>query len=535
MKMKNFIKYIGGIVLLLTFSISCTEDFLNRPPEDALTIDNFYQTPDQVNSASAALYGFPWFELNDKAFWTIGDAGGGNHWTNDGDMAQFMLFTVTQNSPRLNEAWNSLYRVVAHANSVINNVPSQAGESVPEDLKNRVVAEAIFMRATAYFYLVRLWGAVPIIENNSDILFDPVIPKNLEEDVYQFIINDLNFAIDNLDDSYTGSNIGRVTSWAAKGMLAKVYLAKSGLGQSGSRDQADLDMSKQLAGDVMNNSGLALQADYNSLFTYAGENGSETLFALQWIACQDWGTQNTYQAYWAKNNEITGTGDGWGGYIGPTIDLQNAYEEGDLRRKATIMLDGDHYPELMSASGGYTYVQQPGDDIGENACHSAIKKYVIGRPDDNDGRVCFMSTGVNTHILRLADVYLIYAEAVLGNQQNTSDAAALAAFNAVRNRAGLDPMSSITLDDVYHERRVEFAYEGDLWYDYVRLHYWNPQKAITMIADQERGTYTWEEDIKVIDSKKYTPTDEDFTLPIPASESDKNPKLLEEPVPYEFN
>lgn len=521
------------IALVALFTFQCNqEEFLDRPPEDALTLDNFYETEDQVLASTAPLYGWPWFEANDKAWWAVGEGMGGNHYTNDGDMGEMYVFAVKSNSARLNEMWNSLFRVVAHSNSVINNIPEKAGAEVSEEIKAHAVAEARFMRATAYFYLVRLWGPVPIIEDNEAVVVDFKIPRNPVQDVYKFIIMDLEKAMADLPE--VALKPGRLTTWSAEGMLAKVYLAKSGYGQNGSRVQADLDMAKTHAENVIN-SGLMLMSDYGDLFTLDNENSEESLFAFQWIPCLAWGTQNTNQAYWAKDGTVTGVGDGWGGYIGPSIDLQNEYEDGDERRYHTIMLDGDHYPNIKSADGGFTYTQQPDGDMGANAAHSAVKKYVIGGPDDNDGQVCFMSTGLNTYVLRLADVYLIYAEAVLGNSESTSDAGALNAFNAIRKRAGLAEKASITLDDIYHERRVEFAYESDYWYDLVRLHYWDPQKAIDIINNQERGTYSWDENNeRQLNSLKVTVNDGDFVLPVPEAEASKNPKLLGEPEPYDF-
>jgi hypothetical protein len=96
-----------------------------------------------------------------------------------------------------------------------------------------------------------------------------------------------------------------------------------------------------------------------------------------------------------------------------------------------------------------------------------------------------MNTGINTMILRYSDVLLIYAEAVLGTEGSTSDAAALSAFNNVRQRAGLLPKESITLDDIMHERRVEFAFEGDYWFDIQRQGF---AKAKQIIEAQNRGT-----------------------------------------------
>jgi hypothetical protein len=522
------------IIMVALLTMYCNqEEFLDRPPEDALTIDNFYQSNEQVLAATAPLYGWPWFEANDKAWWAIGDGMAGNHYTNDGDMGEMYVFAIKSNGARLNEMWNSLFRVVAHSNSVINNVPEKSGAEVTEDVKLHAIAEARFMRAAAYFYLVRLWGPVPIIEDNEKVVVDFKIPRNPEEDVYKFIIMDLEWAMGNLPE--VSLNKGRVNKWSAEGMLAKVYLAKSGLGQSGSRIQEDLDLAKTHAANVMN-SGLLLMPDYGDLFLTENENSDESLFAFQWISCLAWGTQNTNQAYWAKDGTVTGVGDGWGGYIGPSIDLQNEYEDGDKRKYHTIMQDGDFYPNIKSADGGFLYTQQPDGDMSANAAHSAVKKYVVGTPADNDGQVCFMSTAINTYVLRLADVYLIYAESVLGNNESTTDASALEALNAIRQRAGLEEKTSFTLDDVYHERRIELAYEADYWYDLVRLHYWNPQKAIDIISNQERGTYSWDENNeRQINSLNVDVNDNDFMLPVPEAEASKNPKLLSDPEPYDFS
>lgn len=108
------------------------------------------------------------------------------------------------------------------------------------------------MRACAYFYMLRIWGPVILIEDNQKLVDNPVRPLNREEDVFQFIINDLNYAVDNLSEQ---SDKGRATSWAAKGILAKVYLARSGWNNGGTRDEGDLELARQYASDVCENSG----------------------------------------------------------------------------------------------------------------------------------------------------------------------------------------------------------------------------------------------------------------------------------------
>ena len=517
------------------FVSGCHDDFLDRPPEDRATLDNFYTTDAQVRAASALLYGRPWFGFNDKAHWVIGDAMAGNHWTNDGPSAQFFVFGVNGDNERLNDAWSSLWGVVSSANAVLVNVPQRAGPHVAPEVVAQVVAEARFMRAAAYFYLVRLWGSVPIIEDNADQLSNPIVPRHRVEDVYHFIVRDLTAAARGLPEAYPAAEAGRVTTWSARALLAKVYLTRAGYGAGGNRRAADLDSARTLAHAVLTQSGLSLLPDYHDLFRVEHENSDESLFAFQWTSCQEWGTQNTHQAYFAPDGAIAEVGDGWGMYDGPTIDLQNAYEAGDERKDATLMTHGAVYPELMRGAGGYAYTVDPTDDDGENATFAAVKKYVIGSAADSQVPVCFMSTPLNTYVLRLADVYLIYAEAVLGNQARTADPEARAAINHVRARAGLPPLDSFTLDDILHERRVEFAYEADYWYDLARLHAFDPARALRMLSEQERGTRTFgAEGEWLVSSRHVEPTSEDFTLPYPSGEVDQNPKLAEEPQVYDF-
>ena len=157
-----------------------------------------------------------------------------------------------------------------------------------------------------------------------------------------------------------------------------------------------------------------------------------------------------------------------------------------------------------------------------------------------------MATALATHILRLADVYLIYAEAVLGNSASTSDAKALAVFNAVRSRSikGATPKTSITFDEIFDERRRELACEGDNWYDYVRLSYYKPEVAKDKIAAQERGYwnnlsgfYKGEVDASAVTlgTWKVTRSNIVFSIPFPDTDLAANPNLSKDPVPFDFS
>jgi hypothetical protein len=135
-------------------------------------------------------------------------------------------------------------------------------------------------------------------------------------------------------------------------------------------------------------------------------------------------------------------------------------------------------------------------------------------------------------------VYLVYAEAILGNNASTTDADALLYFNKVRARAGVDPAPMLDTDTLLRERRVEFAFEGQYWLDLVRLSYYNPQKAVGIINNQQRMTFTYDPATRIAKADTTTApsivpaTISAFTLQIPSSELTSDPKLAEPPVPY---
>lgn len=552
MQKQSFIRYIFllGCVTLLA---SCSKDFLNRPPEDGIVDVNFYQTREQVLSATAPLYNVVWFAYNDKASHGIGDGRAGIIMSGSYQVDNIRMQT-TDVTPEVYSSWTAFYNVVAQSNMVIYNVTKYTGPAVAENVKQMAIAEGRFMRGLAYYYLVQNWGAVPIITDNNTLLTDTSISRNTVESVWEFIVRDLQFAADNLPPSPAMK--GRITKWSAKGMLAKAYLTRAGLGGTGQRNQADLDKAKELALDVIENSGAQLMPKYEDLFLMKNNNNAESLFALQWKYDGDWGTQNSVQAFLAYGGEITGFGDGWGGDLGASRDQLLLYAPTDKRLKATFMLPGMHYSYIHQAvddpnNPGRKIIQElqvpwRWVDRAQNQrwnTRAWVKKYVVGRPEDNDGKVTQQHTEINTYMLRLADVYLIFAEAVLGNNATTNDAQALQYFNAVRRRADVGEKNVINAQDIYIERRLELAMEGQAWYDLVRMFYHSPAATIQLIGEQDRGDYylipntefnatAWA--LTSVNEITYEVTAGNFYLPIPAVELSAAPNLRKPPVPYKF-
>ncbi|MFI5137980.1 MAG: RagB/SusD family nutrient uptake outer membrane protein [Sphingobacteriales bacterium] len=531
--MKRINKII--IILLIGAAIAgCKKSFLERPSNSQINSNNFYKTTSDLRLATANLYGgSDWWQFHSNSLLPLGDALSGNGYKGYyGDLDQLFTRTITAQNGIVSSAWAGLYNVIGQCNTVINAIQNQASSSISATDRNAAIGEAKFIRAVAYYHLAVYWGAVPIIEDNSKLIQNPLLPRNTVSDVYKFITNDLTFAAHNLPAKDVA---GRVTTWSAQGMLAKVYLTMSGLNPNGissahQRDQKLLDSAKQYAGNVCKNSGLSLLPSYYNLFTVPYNDVPEDLFALQWAAGVGYGNGNTWAGLLAPSTAVTATGGGAWGALAITYDFYLNYTAKDsIRRKATIMLTGDHYPELDAADGGYT------------ATGVSLKKHIIGNEKDNNSPTMdIWSSPEHNAMLRLADVYLVYAEAILGNNATTMDATALQYFNAVRSRAGVDADTILDPATILKERRIEMGFEGQYWIDLVRLSYYDPTTAINILNNQQRVTFSYKSGVATTtpagtDGGPQTvnpATISSFTLPIPASELSTDPKLALPPVPY---
>ena len=512
--------YLILCVMLVSGFLSCDDDFLDRPPEDSFNVADFYQTEDQVRASTNALYSIPWYEFNENTIWVIGELSSGNGRTWDPRNADFVNFAVNGNNAQISRTWESLFAVVAQANSVINTLPVAVNPAVPEDIVNNALGEARFIRAVAYFYLVRTWGSVPIIENNADIVLDPVVPRHTITDIYRFIREDLEFAVDNCYSKVRSDNYdanARVSSGSAKAMLAKVHLY-----------QQNYQQAYQLADEVISSGEFKLfggdasdgdpSGSYYDLFKPENDNNPESIFALQWTSSSRYSEGNGLQSLFAPSG-FTGGSDGYSA-IGPSPDILEEYEDGDLRFYATFMERGAFYPDV---NGGYTVP----DNIDFQGTQHGIKKYVVGAEyavarDDGSG---ITTTPNNTYILRYADLLLIHAEAALMGGGST--ASGVESFNKVRRRAGLNNIDSPTVDDVFHERRIELAFEFEFWFDVTRR---DPGFALNFLSNTDRGTFNSE--TGELQSEFFQASMDDLEFPYPTVETQNNPALLSPPVPY---
>ncbi|MEH6407507.1 MAG: RagB/SusD family nutrient uptake outer membrane protein, partial [Leeuwenhoekiella sp.] len=347
MKKYNSIFRLLTVAFVAVMLWSCSEDFLERPPEDTYSLDEFYSSNEQVSASTNGLYGKPWFSLHNKALYAIGEVGSGNSFSYSSDINSLRLLNITTTDPVLLDAWKSCFAVVAQSNALINLLPSRVSGDVDQEVVDNTIAEAHFMRGLAYFYLVRLWGPVPIIENNADFVTEPQLNTNRVEDVYTFIENDLNYATEYLYAKVRGSSYsdnGHVSKGSSKALLAKVSLYEK-----------KYDQARQLAQEVINSGEFKLyggaqlpEKSFGDLFLTENNNNEESVIAWQWtLGGYNTGNYcNTQFAYSSIINNAT-----YGGVFAPSQDLLGAFEPGDLRRKQTVMLPGDYYPNLPSANG----------------------------------------------------------------------------------------------------------------------------------------------------------------------------------------
>lgn len=544
MKTKNILFKVLIIALPL-FAASCS-NLLDVEPEDVITKENFYKTEDDFKAATGPLYNKVWFDFNDKFYYGLGDGRSYNLYAPFSDYVYpFSDLTETGLTGPLVSAWASLYNVVQQSNNVINGITNSP---VAEDKKKQYIAEARFMRGTAYWYLASLWGNVIITTDPMDLVKNPIVNTNPTKDVYEFAIRDLEYAAKYLPSQ--AGQAGRLTKYSAFGMLSRLYLSFSGLSDnpnSGTRNQEYLDLAKKAAEKVINEGPYHLLADYSELYKIENNNNIESMFALQWVPRGEYGLNNSQQAYFALNSDITGDDAAWGYWTRASYDVLKEYESKDNRRKATWMGNGDNYPEINKAYAGDPANNiKPGYTVTHENSFLNVKKGVVGSTKDNPS-TSRMNSGLNTYMMRLAEVYLNYAEATLGNAQSTTDGSALVAINILRTRAGLAQKTSLTYNDIIHERRVELCMEGQYWYDLVRRSYYRQQEVINYITAQQRGIIvpilydTTTNTVSVDPSKSNStravgPADETiFLMPYPESEVVQNPLLKEAPVPYIFS
>ncbi|SDM30520.1 RagB/SusD family nutrient uptake outer membrane protein [Kriegella aquimaris] len=448
-------KIILTILALIGLSVSCNEDSLELTNPNELLPDSFFQNPIQVQSAVNAVYS----NLQTQGLYSrhmffmmdnMSHENGGNTQL-EADKRQYLDFSFDASHGAIGAYWESCYRGINKANFVVENsdkINAILPSVMSDDLKQKAIGEAKFLRALFYFFIVTRFGDAPLVTVLPPE--DGVGPaKSTSAEIYSLIVKDLQEAIPVLLEKGDEEN-GRATKGAAHALLGKVYLFL---------EQYDDALTQFNA-----LSGYELEDNYFNNFMEETEHGVESIFEIEYD--DDFGTS----AQWNSDrsgqgpNEATFRGQEYGFNdwfnVFPSDDLLNEYEPDDIRFEQSFYVNGDTF-----GPGGSLEVDHFPSNGGGNAGWS---KYCNYYKDANEDQ----TSGINFKYLRYADVLLMMAECESMRAGGSQDVA-IGYINQVRDRAGLDDLPTgmsqeQVFDALVHERKVELAGEQSRFNDIIR-------------------------------------------------------------------
>lgn len=466
-----------ALVAVLGLLASGCDSMLDIDPRGEQTSANFFETADDANRALAGAYsaiqqqkrqtyqGAPEFLAGyDMVFGSIisDDAFKGGESQNDQpDIDDVQTFTVNPNNLYIAKMWSSLYEAVTRSNRLLNNVPDIEMDA---EEKADILAEARFIRAYAYFYLLQAFGMEPSTNNGPGIVLlegEVTIgsanqPRAPEPAVWEQIEADLQVAAEELPTKGARSpeQLGRATRGAAQALLVKAHIFQEEWGPA-----------ETLAQQVITSGEYSLAPDFASIFRTSGEHGPGSIFEINYVTLP-----NQLEGYFG--NVYQASRSTWGfGFNNPTQDLVDAFDSNDPRLDATVIFDGEPMPDGTVVDGG--------------ASRSGYHNEKIWIPQSeypqNNGQGIFAGPS-NVRYIRLANVLLWHAEAA---NENGNTPAALESLNRVRARArdtddnpnndptGVLPDITTTApaevrEAIYRERRLELALEDLRFFDILR-------------------------------------------------------------------
>ncbi|NKI31745.1 RagB/SusD family nutrient uptake outer membrane protein [Croceivirga thetidis] len=475
-------KSIKYLILTLTISlISCdTDEFLNPLPDTVVVEESFFQTDADVEAGIIGIYD-ALQGVNENTETNIGDFNRGvqfehlltEHRTDntrnatlEGSKSDFHRYVVDANNVESEDYYASMYEVIFRANNMFRFI-----EIADSGNQARYTAEIKFLRAYAYFKLVRLFGDVPLV---TEVLLpedkETLFTRVSSDQIYAQIIEDLTEAVNVLDNTQKA----RASRAAAQGILAKVYMSQS---------TPNYTAAKSLCEDIINSGSFSLESNFSDVFY--NELNDEIIFAIQYA----FGNTLESQSFSSEFTSFVRQG---------REDGQNIVNDNLV--SAFAAFGGDRGPQSFINLGSSIEVIKflpEGSDV------------TVSPPTYGDNA---RNAGNDYIALRYADVLLLHVEASIGSGTSTTDAAALQSFQMVRDRAfpatAPNSVSSVSKEELLNERRVELAFENQRWFDLLRFG----------VAESVLGAHS--------DEMGYIFSGRDLLLPIPAREINLSDGLL---------
>ena len=619
-------KYITSLLILLCISVSC-ERFLDTTNEKSVYAHQELTSYDALCATTANLYTSPWYFFHKQRFIQLGDARSNNLYISDAasnDYNSLATFNEKKENASMTHAWGSLYNVITQASYIVEDyAPYCVSQGVcTEEQANVCIAEARFMRALAYWFLAIYWHDVPVIDNAATA--SVVASANRFEDVLQYAVCEAEFAYKWLPE--VPYQTGRLSRISALGLLSRLYLTAGSFAEGGHftaefkervldeyyADDLDYQASRSLdefyyakaidasrdAISASQTAGYGLMEDYEQIFRVQNNNCKEVLFALQFVSGNtSTGLGNDLQEFLCydkcMDNNYGQAYSTWASYDFVNVSIKRG---GLIRNRGNVFASGMTYDYLFHENDNYS---MKGDVwVVEDRDVLPVKKHVVGGPMATGNLAFKGSSGFNTPMIRMSEVYLNLTEAMMGYRgiDETTDPVVLEGVNAVRRRAhkyeiengiyrgDYGETGTFNLDSLLQERRMEFFMEGLFWSDIVRrsfkgeyhlkrmLDYVN-NKLIETEGDPVMGSYRLYKykykaaannnelgsvtlsqkngqyivarrscecvhDIPedgFCHSDRFGEEDNLWSMIYPPAESTKDPYLLEAPVPYDFN
>jgi hypothetical protein len=493
-------KKLSYLLLTSVLIISSCQKELDQQPISNNTTDTYFAAPNDFLQATNAVYNdlLPYpdrllnlSETRSDNLYAVSEGG-----VRDWEGINSFHKTIAAN-PYVEEAWSKNFNGISRANTLLDQLVKNGTVIPDEGLRKRYEAEAKFLRAFFYFDLVRWFGKVPLID--KPVLTEEAlsIPRSPVADIYQLIISDLQFAAENLPlaSAYAAPDKGRASKFAAKSLLALVYMTRSGptYGIEGpGLGLSEWPLAVAQLNEVINSGQYSLLSGtagaYESIFSYTNENNKEVVFNIEYVSGANPQLGATFPWLLAPDGyfQANGKPNQGGLQIRPVSEnLLKSYEAADSRKAFTIQ-------------AGYVIPK------GAVETKSFYKKYI------NLASVPASRTDwpINFMVLRYTDIMMLKAECVLHGAAGSTTTDVDNVVNTIRQRAGLaGDRVNVTLAQLMEERRKEFAAEGSRWHDLVRSGLVNTVMPAWIATD----------DVE----KKMQPFNNDFIIyPVPQSQLD---------------
>jgi hypothetical protein len=475
--MKKLIIYI-----FMGVAVASCSDFLSLQPEYQISENSFYKTPKDFETALvgnyAGLQG-----LHNTSVVNVGDLT-----TDNTDIkstspttseAECDEMNLTASNDFLNSIWGTCFATIARSNNILSRLDAV---TMTDAQKNQYKGEALFLRAYSYFYLVRLFGNVPIVDvsfRSPDEIMNFDMTRKPVSEVYSVIVKDLTESA-TLLNGVTGLSKSQASVGASKTLLGKVYLTTK-----------QYDLAKTVLKEIIDLKAYTLNADYKKLFTNGNDELPESIFEVKYMS-GNVGEGNSFSTIFMPSRFDVGMFPGnmqGAGRVLPTRQMAGSYEKGDVRRAASIgdsvkLISGKYEKELF----GLKFVDFTTGIVGDG--------------------------GINFTSLRYADVLLMYAEA-LNETNGTTEAHTY--INMVRSRAGLPALTGLTQPNfalaLENERKFEFFLEGHRWFDLIRT---GRFEIVMNKYFKDNGL-------------NFTVAAHEILMPVPLREIDINPNLGQNP------